>query len=399
MKFSFFFLILIAQFSLISYYLDKRVFGILIHENKNLRNLFRFILFFVVFFIMVSNILYRVWESSQGTVWMGYLQYTSFTAFAAVGLLFGWTLSKDIFFFAYKFVSKLNIFNRQQRNGHSQKNHLAFLKILTYLALLAAVVNTFLGLAGMWGGAQVVEVEVPIKNLPAQAVGLRIVHLSDVHVGPTIHKSYVENIVNIVNGLNPHIVCLTGDAIDGYPEQLRPLLEPFKHLHPPLGAYFVIGNHEYYWGGEEWMQEFSSLGFKTLMNSNVTVDYGSVPISISGLPDLQGPRFVKGHEQKPHKAAEGTEGAQVKILLVHQPISIRSIENNPYHLVLSGHTHAGQVFPGTLIIHLIQPFVKGLYPTPQGWLYVNQGTGYYGPPMRVGTLPEITLLKLVQAPS
>lgn len=398
MRLALFFLVFLSlQFFLVGFYLHKRVVKILFFKDFVLQKYVRNALFSILALGAFSHLLYRASTSQQGAPWMAHFQYVTFSCFAILGLLFGWSLVKDAIYFVVKYLFKSTF--TQSPSGEHQNHPHRFLIRLTQVGVAAGFANAIWGLAGMWKGPQVIHVEVPIKTLPASIEGLKIAHITDVHVGNTIQKEYVEKIVSQVNALEPDMICLTGDAIDGTPDQLRPHLEPFKKLRSRLGSFFVTGNHEYYWGGENWIREFENLGFSVLTNDNRVVELNSIPISISGLPDRQGAQFFPEHVQDPEKAFRGTEKALLKLLLVHQPISINNLGKYDYNLALSGHTHAGQVFPVTLIIHLIQPYVKGLYPIEgERWLYVNQGTGYYGPPMRAGTVPEITLLKLTQSP-
>ncbi len=241
---------------------------------------------------------------------------------------------------------------------------------------------------------RVVEVEVPLENLPPSADGFTIVQLTDVHVGPTIRKDALEEIVDRANALGGDITVVTGDLIDGYVDELRPHVAPLCRLRARYGTFFVTGNHEYYWNPLEWCEEVSRLGLTVLDNAHRVVEHAGAKILVAGVTDVGAGDILPQHASDPHKAREGAPVTDVAILLAHQPRSIYAAAEAGYDLQISGHTHGGQYFPMNLLVHLVQPYVSGLHRHGRTWIYVSRGTGYWGPPMRVGAPAEITRIRL-----
>lgn len=245
---------------------------------------------------------------------------------------------------------------------------------------------------------EIVEVEVPIVGLPPQAEGFRIVQISDVHVGPTIHGEFLSAVVDRINELQPDLIAVTGDLIDGWVEQLRDEVASLGRLRARHGAFFVTGNHEYYWDGPAWCEEVARLGLTVLNNEHRIIDHDGAKLLLAGVTDVSAGSMVAAHASSPARACEGApEGCSAKILLAHQPRSIYAAAAAGYDLQISGHTHGGQYFPMNLLVYLAQPYVAGLERHEDTWIYVSRGTGYWGPPVRVGAPHEITLLRLVAA--
>jgi predicted MPP superfamily phosphohydrolase len=243
----------------------------------------------------------------------------------------------------------------------------------------------------------VVKVEVPIAHLHGDLERFRIVQLSDLHVGPTLRRSFVERVVDTANGLAPDLVVLTGDVADGMPHQVRHDVAPLARLTAPQGKFFVTGNHEYYWDAPGWVREVEQLGFQALINSHRVIEEGGATMIVAGVTDRSTGGVTPGHRHDTGAALAGAPVANVKLLLAHQPTSAYEAQRAGFDLQLSGHTHGGQYFPFSLLVRLFQPFVAGLHRLEQMWLYVSRGTGYWGPPLRLGAPAEITLIELVRA--
>ncbi len=252
---------------------------------------------------------------------------------------------------------------------------------------------------GSWHARRpaVVRVEVPIADLPPDLEGFRIVQLSDLHVGPTLKRAFVERVVATANGLAPDLIALTGDVGDGFPLALRDELAPLARLAAPHGKYFVTGNHEYYWDAAGWVQELERLGFSALVNAHRVIRRGTAQLVLAGVTDASASRRVPGHASDPAAAVAGAPEGDVRVLLAHQPKSAFAARGAGFDLQLSGHTHGGQYFPFNLLVRLFQPFVAGLHRLEEMWLYVSRGTGYWGPPLRLGAPSEITLIQLTRA--
>lgn len=263
---------------------------------------------------------------------------------------------------------------------------------------LLALVVTLVGFVNARRVARVVEVDVPIDGLPAALHGYAIAQISDIHVGPTIKRPYLDAIVNRVNGLGADAIAITGDLVDGSVQRLSAHTQPLARLAAPDGAFFVTGNHEYYSGAEEWIVELRRLGLTVLLNEHVVRVRGEASLMIAGVADFSAHHFNPAHRSDPVAAAAGAPRAlAVRILLAHQPRSATAASAAGFDLQLSGHTHGGQFFPWNLFVPLQQPFVAGLHRVRRLWVYTSRGTGYWGPPKRFGAPSEITLLRLVPA--
>ncbi len=277
--------------------------------------------------------------------------------------------------------------------GSAQLNYYSALAV----PLLALAV-TAVGFVNARRVARVVKVDVPIDGLPAALHGYAIAQISDIHVGPTIKRAYLDAIVERVNALGADAIAVTGDLVDGSVQRLAPHTQPLARLTAPDGAFFVTGNHEYYSGAEEWIVELRRLGLTVLLNQHVVRARGGASLMIAGVADYSAHHFNPAHRSDPVLAAAGAPpGLAVRILLAHQPRSAMAAAAAGFDLQLSGHTHGGQFFPWNLFVPLQQPFVAGLHRERRLWVYTSRGTGYWGPPKRFGAPSEITLLRLVPA--
>ena len=187
----------------------------------------------------------------------------------------------------------------------------------------------------------------------------------------------------------------TGDAADGSVQSYGEHLNSLAKIHPKYGKYFVTGNHEYYSDMNGWLQLIEGLGFKILVNESQNIIVNDATIMITGIPDRGGGHFSSSHKTDMEKAVGGMNSSDLKILLAHQPGDVEHATKYGFDLQLSGHTHGGQYFPFSLLVQMAHPFLKGLHKRENTWIYINQGTGYWGPPLRIGTEPEITEIVLV----
>lgn len=279
---------------------------------------------------------------------------------------------------------------------HTNNSYKIFIKFsLALLSLAIAFIVAFVGLYQTRKNPEIKKISIPIANLPSEFDGLKILQMSDIHVGQTIKGKFIESLVNIGNDLNPDIVVFTGDIIDGTHSQLEDELHAFKNFKAPLGKFMVLGNHEYYWGVHDWIDYWKGLDFNLLLNEHHVIEKNGAQIVIAGVHDYSAHRVTRGKiKSSPKESLIGAPSGAIKILLAHQPRSIYEAYKSGFDLQLSGHTHSGQYFPYNILIYLFQPFVKGLNRYKTTWIYVNRGTGYWGPPTRFGAPPEITLIEL-----
>ena len=245
----------------------------------------------------------------------------------------------------------------------------------------------------------VVEIDIPVAGLPPALHGFSIAQISDVHVGPTIKRRFVETIVALVNGLKADLVAVTGDLVDGSVHQLSLHTAPLARLTARHGAYFVTGNHEYYSGERAWTAEIRRLGLHVLKNEHVVLRHDGASVVLAGVTDLSSHHFDGAQHSDPAAALrDAPADAGAKILLAHQPNSAPAAARAGFDVQLSGHTHGGQFWPWNLFVGFFQPFTGGLYRLKNLWVYVSRGTGYWGPPNRFGVPSEITRIRLVPAP-
>ncbi len=260
------------------------------------------------------------------------------------------------------------------------------------------IVATALGFAGARRRARIVNVDVPVQNLPLALHGFSIAQVSDVHVGAQIRSSYVEKIVDAVNDLHADLIALTGDFVDGPVQELSAHTAPLARLRATHGAFFVTGNHEYYSGATAWIAEFRRLGLHVLLNEHAVIQHKGAPLVVAGVTDFSAHHFNPAQRSDPAAALSGAPtDAGARILLAHQPRSAPAAAEAGYDLQLSGHTHGGQFWPWNHFVRFQQPFTAGLHRLNRLWVYVSRGTGYWGIPNRFGAPSEITRLRLVPA--
>ncbi|MEO6898188.1 MAG: metallophosphoesterase [Caldimonas sp.] len=264
---------------------------------------------------------------------------------------------------------------------------------------IVAVVVTLWGFGNARRTARVRRVDVPVAGLAPALDGFTIAQISDVHVGPTIKRPYVEAIVATVNGLDADLVAVTGDLVDGSVAQLAEHVAPLAGLRSKEGIYFVTGNHEYYSGAAAWVRELRRLGLVVLMNEHVAVHRGGAALVVAGVTDFSAAHFDRAQASDPRSALAGSPAGAFRLLLAHQPRSADAAEAAGFDLQLSGHTHGGQFWPWNLFVRLQQPFTAGLHRWRRLWVYTSRGTGYWGPPKRFGAPSEVTFIRLVARPA
>ena len=263
--------------------------------------------------------------------------------------------------------------------------------------VVAALLASAIGFVNARRRARVLTVDVPIAGLPSALEGFTIVQISDVHVGPTIKSNYVDAIVDAVNRQEADVVAITGDVVDGSVAQLARHTAPLGRLRAHHGVYLVTGNHEYYSGADAWIAEFRRIGLTVLVNQHVVIEHAGARLVLAGVTDYTGGQFDPAHRSDPAAALEGApQDATTRVLLAHQPRSAHAAAAAGFTLQLSGHTHGGQIFPWNFLVRLQQPFTAGLAKLDNLSVYTSRGTGYWGPPARVGAPSEITRLRLVR---
>ncbi len=235
---------------------------------------------------------------------------------------------------------------------------------------------------------EVEEIEIKLDGLNRP---YRLVQLSDIHIGGLIDQVAVSKMVKMVNELKPDLVVITGDMVDIALKYARPALLEFKKLSSTYGTFFIVGNHEYFHGVDEIIAEVKSLGIRVLENENVYIGKENQGFNLAGVYDVMG-RRSDHHKPDLQKALDGKKNSPT-VLLAHQPRFVYEVSG--VDLMLSGHTHGGQIYPFRFLVKIVQPYISGLHTHDEKLqVYVNKGTGFWGPPMRLGASSEITLIKL-----
>jgi len=243
------------------------------------------------------------------------------------------------------------------------------------------------------------RVPVTLSRLDPALDGLRIVTFSDAHLSSTYRGRRFERLVEMVNAQRPDVVAILGDMVDGEVDELREEVAPLADLAGAHGVYFVTGNHEYFVDTAAWLDHLPTLGVQVLRNERVAIERGGARLDLAGIDDRTAERSgVPGHRADLDAALDGRDDATPLVLMAHQPVMVEQSRSAGVDLQLSGHTHGGQLWPFDYAIRLDQPAVEGLSRFGGTQLYVTSGAGYWGPPMRVGARPEVTVVEL-RAPS
>jgi len=261
-------------------------------------------------------------------------------------------------------------------------------------ALAVGSTSVAAGMVSARGEHQTVDVEVPLAKLPRALDGFTIVQITDLHVGMTIDRAFVQRVVDHANGLAPDLIALTGDLVDGKVEDLRAEVAPLGELRARHGVFAITGNHEYYSGADAWIAEITRLGARYLRNQRVTIGDGDARFELAGVDDYTAESYP-GHGEDMAAAVAGRDPSRALVLLAHQPRQVRHAALHGVDLQLSGHTHGGQIFPWHYIVKMQQGgLLAGRYEHEGTQLYVSRGCGYWGPPVRLLAPLEITRIIL-----
>ena len=259
-------------------------------------------------------------------------------------------------------------------------------RVVAGAAAAAAVGTVGYGTYGVLRGPGVKRVTVPLAKLPRAAHGYRIAVVSDIHLGPILGRGFAQKVVDTINATQPDIVAVVGDLVDGSVKNLGPAAAPLSQLRAP--SYFVTGNHEYFSGAEQWVEEVRRLGLHPLENARTELPW----FDLAGVNDIAGESEGQGPDFD--KALGDRDTARACVLLAHQPVQIHDAVKHGVDLQLSGHTHGGQLWPGNFIAAAANPTVAGLERYGDTQLYVSRGAGAWGPPTRVGAPSDITVIEL-----
>lgn len=245
------------------------------------------------------------------------------------------------------------------------------------------------------------QVKVKIVNIPLskdkiQFAGLKIVHLSDFHLGPTLGNNYLRKIVTSINSLQPDIVVITGDLIDGPYEVYKNDLNPLENIYPKIKTFFITGNHEYYYDSHSWISSLESMNINVLKNKIYEFKFNDSQIGIGGIDDLLFFDSKESYLQKLDEICDKLSLYTFNILLNHRSSFWQESSSRNVDLQLSGHTHGGQSFPWKFFVQLSFRYFSGLYCENQKYLYVHEGNGHWGPPVRFLTPAHLVLINFME---
>ncbi len=308
-------------------------------------------------------------------IWMGFMFF-----------LFMSLLATDVFYLAARITTPLD-----------EERRTALRRILAGVASFVAISAGLFGIAEALRRVRVVEVIVPLRRLPKALDGFTIVHWPQAispSVGPTIGRGFIEGLVARVNTLDSDLVAITGDLVDGTVAGLGEAVAPLRELRSKHGTFFVTGNHEYYSGAAAWCAHLGQMGIRVLRNERVAIGRDGHSFDLVGVDDWHAHGMAEGHGASLSRALEGYDRGRESVLLAHQPKQAIEAAQLGVGLQLSGHTHGGQLWPFTYLVRLQQPYIAGLDRLDELTIYTSRGTGYWGPPMRVGAPPEITKIVL-----
>lgn len=327
--------------------------------------------------IWVIPVYYWSRDRSREETWIDTLVHqASYLSMGLVSFFLVFTLARDLLLAGTTWTPLLHRYVQQA--GASE---------IVAASLAALAVGALTALRG----PRVVRVEVAVPGLHPDLEGFRIAQISDLHVGRTIRRAYVARTVEKARALSADLVALTGDIVDGPVERLALHVQPLKEL-TRNNCFFILGNHDCYSGAARWIEHFRGMGMRVLLNEHVLVRKGAARLLVGGVVD---PAY---RALPPQISLRGASPADFRLLLAHNPKLAPLGARAGFELQLSGHTHAGQFFPWTLAVRLVHaPHVAGLSREGAMQVYVSAGTGSWGPPVRFGTSPELTLLVLKRA--
>ncbi|MCZ2827353.1 metallophosphoesterase [Modestobacter sp. VKM Ac-2986] len=239
------------------------------------------------------------------------------------------------------------------------------------------------------------RIPIHVPRLDPALAGFRIVTFSDGHLSATYGGRRFERVVETVNAQRPDVVAIVGDLVDDSVEELREDVAPLGDLVSDQGVFFVTGNHEYFVDTAAWLRHLPTLGVEVLRNERVALTRGGATFDLAGIDDRTAAASgLVGHGADLDAALDGRDDAVPVVLMAHQPVQVEQARLAGVDLQLSGHTHGGQLWPFDYLVKLDQPVTEGWSQQGPTQLYVTTGAGYWGPPMRVGARPEVTVIEL-----
>ncbi|MBB5829865.1 metallophosphoesterase [Micromonospora carbonacea] len=277
---------------------------------------------------------------------------------------------------------------------HDPARRLLLARSAAIFAGLTAAGTVGYGVRNALGPPRLDRVQIPLAKLPRGMDGLRIATVSDIHLGPLRGRAHTERIVAMINRLDADLVAVVGDLVDGSVAELGEAAAPLGDLRSRYGSFFVTGNHEYYSGVEEWVREVDRIGLRVLQNVRQEIRTPAGVLDLAGVNDVTAAGTGLAGPADFAAALGDRDPSRPVVLLAHQPVAAVEAARFGVDLQLSGHTHGGQMVPFNLAVRLQQPVVSGLGEVDGTKVYVTNGAGFWGPPVRVGANPQVTLVEL-----
>jgi predicted MPP superfamily phosphohydrolase len=274
----------------------------------------------------------------------------------------------------------------------------ALARLRALVCLAGALLLSAVGVRSAVTPPETRRVAVEIEGWPADLDGFRIVQISDVHIGPLLGRAFAAEMTRRVLALNPDLVAVTGDLVDGNAARIGDDIAPFGDLRAPHGVFFVTGNHDHLSRVDPWLALVSKLGMRVLRNECVAIGSPGACFDLLGVDDYRSD-WIGGGREDLELACAGRAAGRPAILLAHDPTTFKLASRRGIDLQISGHTHDGQIWPFRALVRLVVPWVTGLHRVGGAQLYVSRGTGFWGPPLRLGAPAEITELTLSGARS
>jgi len=315
--------------------------------------------------------------------WAGRVHWIAFTWLGSVFIIDVLLLLGDVMLLAIRLTGVTTAFNPVD------------------LARGRATVTVVIGMTAIVTALRNGATPVPVRRVevrpdawPRPLDGLTIAVISDLHVAPGTSPAYVRDLVDRTNALNPDIIALCGDLVDGPVTALADAVRPLGDLRARLGTFAVTGNHEFFSDAPGWVAFLRQLGIDVLENDRRTIGAGDATFDVAGVPDYMAGRFGNDFAPRLADALVGRDDSHPVILLAHQPRQFDEAAALNVTLQVSGHTHGGQIWPFTILVRLADHRVAGLYRQGRSLLYVSRGIRYWGPPMRLGAPHELSFLTL-----
>jgi len=340
-------------------------------------------LIIIMVFMVLAPIFVRMSERYGHEALARFLSYTGYIWMGVILIFFCASLLFDIYRFLI-YISSLIL--------HKDFSHLNVspVTVLVVPLLIAFSINTY----GYFEAKNIRTEHITIKSakIPDSTGRVRIVQISDVHIGLIVRNERLKEIVEVIKQAEPDILVSTGDLVDG---QLNNLVEPsalLRDVRARYGKFAITGNHEFYAGLGQAIDFMQSAGFIVLRGEGVNV---AGILNIAGVDDPAGKSFSLSREVSEKDMLSGLPGQYFTVFLKHQP-NVNGKATDVFDLQLSGHTHGGQIFPFNLVTQRFFPFHAGYFTlSNQSHLYVSMGTGTWGPPIRFLSPPEITVIDLI----